>query len=180
MTRTFAKILVANRGEIAIRGFRAASELGIRTVAVYTQEDRDSLHRLKADEAYQIGEPGHPVRAYLNGAEIIAVARRVGADAIYPGYGFLSENAEFAADCAAAGLTFIGPPPTALRLTGDKTEARRMAQGAGLRVLEASDILAHPSEAAEAAERLGYPVFVKAAAGGGGRGLRRVETAEAL
>jgi pyruvate carboxylase len=180
MTRTLAKILVANRGEIAIRGFRAASELGIRTVAVYTQEDRDSLHRLKADEAYQIGEPGHPVRAYLNGAEIIALARRVGADAIYPGYGFLSENAEFAADCAAAGLTFIGPPPSALRLTGDKTEARRMAQQVGLRVLEASDILAHPSEAAAAAERLGYPVFVKAAAGGGGRGLRRVESAEDL
>jgi pyruvate carboxylase len=170
------KLLVANRGEIAIRAFRAATELGIRTVAVYTQEDRDSLHRLKADEAYQIGEPGHPVRAYLDIAEIVAVARRVGADAIYPGYGFLSENATFAADCAAAGLTFVGPPPEALHLTGDKTEARRIAREAGLRVLEASEVLARPSDAVAAAERLGYPVFVKAAAGGGGRGLRRVET----
>jgi pyruvate carboxylase len=170
------KLLVANRGEIAIRAFRAASELGIRTVAVYTQEDRDSLHRLKADEAYQIGEPGHPVRAYLDSAEIIAVARRIGADAIYPGYGFLSENAAFAADCADAGLIFVGPPPEALRLTGDKTAARRVARDAGLRVLEASEVLAHPSDAVAAAERLGYPVFVKAAAGGGGRGLRRVET----
>jgi pyruvate carboxylase len=174
------KLLVANRGEIAIRAFRAATELGISTVAVYTQEDRDSLHRLKADEAYQIGEPGHPVRAYLDGAELIALAQRIGADAVYPGYGFLSENAAFAADCAAAGLTFVGPPPSVLHLTGDKTEARRLARDAGLRVLDASDILGHPGEAAGAAERLGYPVFVKAAAGGGGRGLRRVESAADL
>src|SRR5690606_26966293 len=120
--------------------------------------------------------PGHPVRAYLNGAEIIALARRVGADAIYPGYGFLSENAEFAAQCADAGLTFVGPPPDVLRAAGDKTEARRVAREAGLPVLEASPVLTDPGEAAAAAERLGYPVFVKAAAGGGGRGLRRVES----
>ena len=175
-----AKLLVANRGEIAIRAFRAAAELGIRTVAVYTQEDRDSLHRLKADEAYQIGEPGHPVRAYLDGARIIATALRVGADAIYPGYGFLSENAAFAQQCRDAGLTFVGPPPQVLESTGDKTQARRIAREAGLRVLEASEILADPADAAAAAEHLGYPVFVKAAAGGGGRGLRRVESAAEL
>jgi pyruvate carboxylase len=174
------KLLVANRGEIAVRAFRAATELGIRTVAVYTVEDKDSLHRLKADEAYQIGEPGHPVRAYLDGDEIIALARRVGADAIYPGYGFLSEHPRFAADCAAAGVTFIGPSPQALHLAGDKIEARRIAREAGLRVLEASEVLSGAAHASQAAERLGYPVFVKAAAGGGGRGLRRVETATDL
>ena len=174
------KLLVANRGEIATRAFRAASELGIATVAVYTAEDRDSLHRLKADEAYQIGEPGHPVRAYLNSAELIALARRVDADAIYPGYGFLSENAEFAADCEDAGLIFVGPSPQVLALTGDKTEARRVARAAGLTVLEASEVLAGPDQAIAAAEPLGYPVFVKAAAGGGGRGLRRVASSEEL
>ena len=176
----FRKLLVANRGEIAIRAFRAATELGISTVAVHTQEDRDSLHRLKADEAYQIGEPGHPVRAYLDGEQIIAVARRVGADAIYPGYGFLAENAEFATQCHHAGIIFVGPLPDVLELTGDKTQARRIAREAGLRVLEASDVLTHPEDAPTAAERLGYPVFVKAAAGGGGRGLRRVESAAEL
>jgi len=176
----FRKLLVANRGEIAIRAFRAATELGISTVAVHTQEDRDSLHRLKADEAYQIGEPGHPVRAYLDGEQIIAVARRVGADAIYPGYGFLAENAEFATQCHDAGIIFVGPLPDVLELTGDKTQARRIAREAGLRVLEASDVLTHPEDAPTAAERLGYPVFVKAAAGGGGRGLRRVESAAEL
>jgi pyruvate carboxylase len=176
----FNKLLVANRGEIAIRALRAASELGIRTVAVHTQEDRDSLHRTKADEAYEIGEPGHPVRAYLDGAAIVALARRVGVDAIYPGYGFLSENAEFAQRCADAGVTFIGPTADTLRLAGEKTEARRAARDAGLTVLEASEILSDVDEAFRAAERLGYPVFVKAAAGGGGRGLRRVEAPEHL
>ena len=105
----FTKILVANRGEIAIRAFRAAVELGAKTVAVYPFEDRNSLHRLKADEAYQIGEPGHPVRAYLDVSEIIRVAKESGADAIYPGYGFLSENPELAQAAAEAGITFIGP-----------------------------------------------------------------------
>jgi pyruvate carboxylase len=174
------KVLVANRGEIAIRAFRAATELGIRTVAVYTREDRDSLHRLKADEAYQIGEPGHPVRAYLDPEEIVRTAVAVGADAIYPGYGFLSESTVFAQACADAGVTFVGPPPEVLSLTGDKTRARGAAEAAGLPVLAASPLLDDPADAAAAAERIGYPVFVKAAAGGGGRGLRRVERASDL
>jgi pyruvate carboxylase len=169
------KVLVANRGEIAIRAFRAAYELGIRTVAVYTPDDRGSLHRQKADEAYEIGEAGHPVRAYLDIEELVATAKRVGADSVYPGYGFLSESAAFAAACAEAGLTFVGPPPEVLSLTGDKMRARRAAEEAGIPVLRASDPVSSPEEALEAAEQIGYPVFVKAAGGGGGRGLRRVE-----
>ncbi|MBW3604306.1 MAG: pyruvate carboxylase [Actinobacteria bacterium] len=176
----FDTVLVANRGEIAIRAFRAATELGLRTVGVYTHEDRDSLHRLKADEAYRIGEPGHPVRAYLDGEQIIAVARRVGAGAVYPGYGFLSENPGFAARCEAAGVTFVGPPAEVLRRAGDKTEARDIAAAAGLDVLDASGVVSDLAAATHAAERLGFPVFVKAAAGGGGRGLRRVASANDL
>ena len=174
------KLLVANRGEIAIRAFRAASELGIRTVAVYTHEDRDSLHRLKADEAYRLSDPGRPVRAYLNGDRLIEIARRTGADAIYPGYGFLSEKADFAERCAAAGIIFVGPPASVLALTGDKVHARRAAEEAGIPVLAASDPVTDTRMAAQAAARIGYPVFVKAAAGGGGRGLRRIERADDL
>jgi pyruvate carboxylase len=169
------KVLVANRGEIAIRAFRAAYELGIRTVAVYTHADRGSLHRLKADEAYEIGEAGHPVRAYLDAAAIVATAVRVGADAVYPGYGFLSESPDLARACADAGVVFVGPPAEVLALTGDKLRARVEAERAGLPVLAGSDPLEEPAAAQAAAERIGYPVFVKAAAGGGGRGLRRVE-----
>ena len=113
------KLLVANRGEIAIRAFRAAYELGLRSVAVYTPEDRGSMHRVKADEAYEIGETGHPVRAYLNPETMAALAERVGADAVYPGYGFLSENPELARACERVGLTFVGPPPAVLRTVGD-------------------------------------------------------------
>src|SRR5688500_8783063 len=127
----FRKVLVANRGEIAIRAFRAAYELGVRTVAVFPHEDRNSLHRLKADEAYQIGEPDHPVRAYLSVTEMLAVARRSGADAIYPGYGFLSENPTLAQACADAGIAFIGPSAHVLALTGDKARATEAAQEAG-------------------------------------------------
>src|SRR5829696_7596995 len=116
----FAKVLVANRGEIAIRAFRAAYELGAQTVAVFPWEDRNSSHRLKADESYQIGETGHPVRAYLSVDEIIRVAKHAGADAVYPGYGFLSENPELAAACAEAGITFVGPSAKVLELTGNK------------------------------------------------------------
>ena len=119
----FAKVLVANRGEIAIRAFRAAYELGVATVAVYPYEDRNSLHRLKADESYQIGQKGHPVRAYLSVDEIVATALACGADAIYPGYGFLSENPDLAAACAAAGITFVGPSVEVLELTGKKSRA---------------------------------------------------------
>ncbi|WP_327179258.1 biotin carboxylase N-terminal domain-containing protein, partial [Mycolicibacterium fortuitum] len=130
-----SKLLVANRGEIAIRAFRAAYEMGIATVAVYPYEDRNSLHRLKADESYQIGEIGHPVRAYLSVDEIIRVAKHSGADAIYPGYGFLSENPELASACAEAGITFVGPSAHVLELTGNKSRAIDAARAAGLPVL---------------------------------------------
>ncbi len=171
----FRKVLVANRGEIAIRALRAGYELGARTVAVFPHEDRGSLHRLKADEAYQIGEPGHPVRAYLSVDEIVGAARRAGADAVYPGYGFLSENPELARTCERAGITFVGPPADVLELTGNKASAVAAAREAGVPVLESSE----PSDDVEAlvaaAERIGFPLFVKAVAGGGGRGMRRVQ-----
>jgi len=174
------KVLVANRGEIAIRAFRAAHELGIRAVAVYTPDDRGSLHRQKADEAHEIGVPGHPVHAYLDVETLVATALRVGADAVYPGYGFLSESTAFSRACTEAGLAFVGPPPDVLSLTGDKMRARGAAEEAGIPVLRASGLVEGPEEAAEAAEEIGYPVFVKAAEGGGGRGLRLVERAEDL
>src|SRR2546429_6960736 len=116
----FRKVLIANRGEIAIRAMRAAYELGVRTVAVFPREDRNSLHRLKADEAYEIGQPGHPVRAYLSADEIVRAARKAGADAVYPGYGFLSENPELARACEEAGITFVGPSAHPLDLTANK------------------------------------------------------------
>jgi pyruvate carboxylase len=170
----FSKILVANRGEIAIRAFRAAYELGAKTVAVFPFEDRNSLHRLKADEAYQIGEPGHPVRAYLDVSEIIRVARESGADAIYPGYGFLSENPELAEASAAAGITFIGPGKGVLEMAGNKVTAKEHAIAAGVPVLKSTP----PSKDVELlisqAEEIGFPIFAKAVAGGGGRGMRRV------
>jgi pyruvate carboxylase len=119
----FRKVLVANRGEIAIRAFRAGYELGARTVAVFPHEDRNSLHRLKADEAYEIGQQGHPVRAYLSVEEIVRAARQAGADAVYPGYGFLSENPELARACEEAGITFVGPGAQTLELTGNKARA---------------------------------------------------------
>ena len=169
------RVLVANRSEIAIRAFRAAHELGITTIAVYTHEDREALHRLKADEAYRIGEPGHPLRAYLDVETLVGTAVRVGADAIYPGYGFLSESPHLARACAEAGLVFVGPPAEVLSLTGDKRRARATAAEAGLPILKGSEPVAEDDTAVGAAEQIGYPVFVKAAAGGGGRGLRRVE-----
>ena len=170
----FSKVLVANRGEIAIRAFRAAYELGAGTVAVFPYEDRKSLHRLKADEAYQIGEQGHPVRAYLSVAEIVAAAKKAGADAVYPGYGFLSENPDLAAACAAEGITFIGPSAHVLELTGNKARAIAAAKAAGLPVLASSEPSADLEELLEAAESMEFPIFVKAVAGGGGRGMRRV------
>ncbi|WP_330182382.1 pyruvate carboxylase [Nocardia sp. NBC_01503] len=170
----FSKVLVANRGEIAIRAFRAAYELGIGTVAVFPYEDRNSVHRLKADEAYQIGEPGHPVRAYLSIAEIIKAAKTSGADAIYPGYGFLSENPDLAAACAAEGITFVGPSSNVLELTGNKARAIAAAKAAGLPVLASSEPSSDVNELMAAAETMEFPVFVKAVAGGGGRGMRRV------
>ncbi|POY32966.1 pyruvate carboxylase [Mycobacterium kansasii] len=175
-----SKVLVANRGEIAIRAFRAAYELGIGTVAVYAYEDRNSLHRSKADESYQIGEMGHPVRAYLSVDQIVETARRAGADAIYPGYGFLSENPELSRACAAAGITFVGPGAEVLELTGNKSRAVAAARQAGLPVLTSSAPSASVDELMSAAAGMRFPLFVKAVAGGGGRGMRRVGDIAAL
>ncbi|MGC1739907.1 biotin carboxylase N-terminal domain-containing protein, partial [Mycobacterium sp.] len=175
-----SKVLVANRGEIAIRAFRAAYELGVGTVAVYPYEDRNSLHRLKADESYQIGEIGHPVRAYLSVDEIVDTARRAGADAVYPGYGFLSENPELAAACAKRGITFVGPSAEVLQLTGNKSRAVAAAHEAGLPVLTSSAPSASVDELVSAAADMQFPLFVKAVAGGGGRGMRRVTDIAAL
>ena len=179
------KLLVANRGEIAIRAFRAATQLGIRTVAILPVEEERSgaLHRIKADEAYVIGTEGRPVRAYLDHEAIVAKAVEVGADAIYPGYGFLSESPDLADACAAAGITFVGPSAGALRLTGNKMRAREAAEAAGLPVLRQSppvDDDAAEVDIAGAASAIGFPLFVKAASGGGGRGMRRVERTENL
>ena len=176
----FRKVLVANRGEIAVRAFRAATELGAATVAVFPAEDRRSEHRSKADEAYQIGEPGHPVRAYLDPAEIVRVARESDADAVYPGYGFLSENPDLAQACADAGLTFVGPPASVLHLTGNKARAIAAAREAGLPVLGSAEPGTDVDTLVAAAPAVGFPIFVKAVAGGGGRGMRRVERPEDL
>src|SRR3954452_1379257 len=161
----FRKLMVANRGEIAIRVFRSAHELGIRTVAVYSHEDRFSLHRLKADEAYLVGKPGEPIRSYLNIDAIVELAQEKQVDAIHPGYGFLSENAGFARACAAAGIVFIGPRPELLDLLGDKVAARNLAREAGVPILSGSDPVEPGPEAQAVAEGLGYPVIVKASMG---------------
>src|SRR4051794_16291296 len=171
----FGKVLVANRGEIAVRAFRAAYELGIGTVAVFPWEDRNSVHRLKADESYQIGEVGHPVRAYLSVEEIVGAARRAGVDAVYPGYGFLSENPDLAEACARAGIAFVGPTAAVLELTGNKARAIAAAREAGLPVLASSEPSDDVESVLAAAESIPFPLFVKAVAGGGGRGMRRVE-----
>ena len=171
----FAKVLVANRGEIAVRAFRAAYELGAQTVAVFPHEDRNAVHRIKADEAYTIGERGHPVRAYLDISEIIRAAKQSGADAIYPGYGFLSENPDLARACVEAGITFIGPPAEVLELAGNKVRALQAARAAGIPTLRSTPPSADLDELVAGAQEIGFPVFVKAVAGGGGRGMRRVD-----
>ncbi|MBI1351370.1 MAG: pyruvate carboxylase [Actinomycetales bacterium] len=171
-------LLIANRGEIAIRAARAARELGVGSVAVFSHEDRSALHRQSADAAYQVGEPGHPVRSYLDIDALIGIARSAGADAVYPGYGFLSESAVFAQAVEDAGLTWVGPSPATLILTGDKVRARESAVRAGVAVLAASGPVGSIEDAVARAERIGFPVFVKASGGGGGRGLRRVDTVE--
>ncbi|RZS54351.1 pyruvate carboxylase [Microcella putealis] len=176
----FQKILVANRGEIAIRAFRAAVELGAKTVAVFPYEDRNSFHRLKADEAYQIGDEGHPVRAYLDVDEIIRVAKLSGADAIYPGYGFLSENPDLAEAARANGIAFIGPPREVLEMAGNKVSAKDKAIAAGVPVLKSSPATTDIEVLVAAADEIGFPIFAKAVAGGGGRGMRRVETRDEL
>ncbi|MEX0642355.1 MAG: pyruvate carboxylase [Pirellulales bacterium] len=175
MTESIRKLLVANRSEIAIRVFRTAHELGIRTVAIYSHEDRYALHRFKADEAYEIGKPGEPIRSYLDVDAVLDMAKQVGVDAIHPGYGFLSENPLLAEACRSAGITFCGPPPEILELLGDKIEARGLAAKAGVPILSGSDEpLSSAKTAAKVAEKLGYPVLLKAAKGGGGRGMRVV------
>ena len=169
------KLLVANRSEIAIRVFRAATELGFRTVAIYAQEDRLAIHRFKADEAYLVGVGKGPVGAYLDIPGIIALAQEKGVDMIHPGYGFLSENAEFAQACADAGITFIGPRVELLRMMGDKTAARTLAQKGGVPTLPGTeDPIEDRDKALKAAKEIGFPLIVKAAFGGGGRGMRVV------
>jgi pyruvate carboxylase len=175
------KLMVANRSEIAIRVFRTAHELGIRTVAIYSHEDRFALHRFKADEAYQTGKPGEPIRAYLDIKAIVAVARRHDVDAIHPGYGFLSENPAFAGACRQGGLAFVGPRVEILEKLGDKVAARHIARTAGVPVLPGGDApLRSRPEARALARKLGFPVIVKAAMGGGGRGMRVAQTAADL
>ncbi len=179
--KVFRRLMAANRGEIAIRIFRSAHELGIRTVAIYSHEDRFATHRLKADEAYQVGRPGEPIRSYLDIDAIVALAVEKEVDAIHPGYGFLSENAAFARACAQAGIAFVGPSPEVLLGLGDKVSARKLAQAAGVPVLSGSDHPVTPGPAAHAlALALGFPVIVKASMGGGGRGMRVVHSADEL
>src|SRR5713226_9346052 len=162
-TKPIQKILAANRSEIAIRIFRAANELGLRTVAIYSQEDRLALHRFKADEAYQVGAGKGPVEAYLDIAGIVALAKEKGVDAIHPGYGFLSENPAFARACEKAGIIFVGPPPKLLELLGDKTAARRLASSAGVPILPGTeDPVKSATEAQTIAREIGYPIIVKA------------------
>ncbi len=175
----FRKILIANRGEIAVRIIRACAEMGIRSVAIYTEADRYSLHVKKANEAYSIGED--PVAGYLNIHRIVNLALQTGCDAVHPGYGFLSENAEFAAACERRGLTFIGPSAEVIRCMGDKTEARKAMIRAGVPVTPGTeDNLSSLEEALEVAERIGYPVMLKATSGGGGRGIRRCDSPQEL
>src|SRR4029453_18126095 len=176
MLTRIRSLLIANRGEIAIRVMRAASELGIRTVAVYSQEDRFSLHRTKADESYLVGEGRSAVEAYLDIDDIIRIARETRADAIHPGYGFLSENPAFAEACAGAGLVFVGPPPAVMRRLGNKVAARELAAaGQGPAMPATPPLPADPAAAARLAAEIGYPVMLKASWGGGGRGMRVVE-----
>src|SRR5438552_3140407 len=174
-TKPIRKLLAANRSEIAIRIFRAANELGLRTVAIYSKEDRLALHRFKADEAYQVGAGKGPVEAYLDIAGIVALAKEKEVDAIHPGYGFLSENPAFARACQKAGITFVGPTPELLELLGDKTAARRLAAAADVPTLPGTEnAVKSAAEAHKIVKDIGYPVIVKAAMGGGGRGMRVV------
>ncbi|MGR3434275.1 MAG: pyruvate carboxylase, partial [Shimia sp.] len=177
----FQKILIANRGEIAIRVMRAANEMGKRTVAVYAEEDKLGLHRFKADEAYRIGEGLGPVEAYLSIPEIIRVAKASGADAIHPGYGLLSENPDFVDACAAAGIAFIGPKADTMRALGDKASARRVAIEAGVPVIPATEVLGDDMTAIKKeAAQIGYPLMLKASWGGGGRGMRPIASEDEL
>jgi acetyl-CoA carboxylase biotin carboxylase subunit len=174
VARPFGKVLIANRGEIAVRVIRGCRELGIATVAVFSEADRESLHVMLADEAVLLGPPP-AAQSYLAIDRIVAAARATGADAVHPGYGFLAENARFAEACAAAGLVFVGPPPAAVRSMGDKVAARRVAIASGVPVVPGTERpLGDDAEAARVAAEVGYPVMIKAALGGGGKGMRLV------
>jgi pyruvate carboxylase len=181
MPQRIRSILVANRGEIAIRVMRAASELGLRTVAIYSQEDRFSLHRTKADEAYLVGRGKGPIEAYLDIDDILRVAHEARVDAVHPGYGFLSENPQFAQACGQAGILFVGPRPETMRTLGNKVAARNLATAAGVPVMPATPPLPESlEECRRLAHEIGYPVMLKASWGGGGRGMRVVESDEQL
>ena len=179
--KKFTKILVANRGEIAIRILRAAAELQLRTVAMYTFEDRYSLHRYKADESYQIGPDDEPLKPYLDIEEIIRLAKEKKVEAIHPGYGFLSENVQFARRCREEGIIFIGPDPEAMEQVGDKVITKKLARKLDIPLIEDSKVPLSSADVALAqAAQIGYPVMVKAASGGGGRGMRVVWDANNL
>jgi acetyl-CoA carboxylase biotin carboxylase subunit len=180
MERTFNKILIANRGEIALRVICACKELGIRTVAIYSEADRNSLHVKFADDAICIGPP-RPSESYLNIPAVISAAEIANVDAIHPGYGLLSENANFAEVCETCGIKFIGPPPEITRLMGEKEKARQAMKRAGVPILPGSDgVVATAEEAIEWARQIGFPVICKAVAGGGGRGMRVIRSEEEL
>jgi acetyl-CoA carboxylase biotin carboxylase subunit len=172
-------VLIANRGEIALRINRACQELGVRTVAIFSEADRESLHVRQADEAFCVG-PGPAARSYLNIPNIISTALVTGCDAIHPGYGFLAENARFAEICGDHGLTFIGPKPSVIALMGDKATAKRVVREAGVATTPGSGIVSSVEDARRAAESIGYPLLLKATAGGGGRGMREVRDASEL
>src|SRR5437899_89034 len=175
MIRKFTKLLAANRSEIAIRIFRAATDLGLRTVAIYAQEDRFSIHRFKADESYPVGLGKGPVAAYLDIEGIVALAKDTGVEAIHPGYGFLSENAEFARACERSGITFVGPRPEVLEMMGDKVAARALAKRINVPTLTGTEEpVTDREEALKIAKEIGFPLIIKAAFGGGGRGMRVV------
>ena len=179
MSQEFKKVLVANRGEIAMRIFRACHDLGLQTIAIYSNEDMYSIFRTAADESYLIGENESPLGAYLDIPRIIELAKKHGADAIHPGYGFLSENADFARACEAAGIKFIGPPSRILELMGDKLSAKQIAVACGVPTTPGTtEPLKSREDAQKLAMEFGFPVILKAAAGGGGRGMRRCDTVE--
>ena len=175
------KLLVANRSEIAVRIFRSASELNLRTVAIYAEEDRFGVHRFKADEAYLVGKGKGPVAAYLDIESIISLAKEKKVDMIHPGYGFLSENAEFARACEDAGIVFVGPSPDLLQRMGDKVAAKKAADEAGVPTLPATpNPVSKPADALKWGRKIGFPLIIKAAFGGGGRGMRVVHKEEDL